>query len=69
MMEAHIGDAALFDMDQARGDAIHERLNTDEAQPGMGGCLCDEMFAAPEANFEHISLRPSTRGWEGRTVR
>jgi hypothetical protein len=42
-------------MPQARGDAVHERLDADEALVRMRGSLRHQMLAAAEADFEHGS--------------
>src|SRR5690606_15312647 len=50
----------LFDMAQARSDAIEKRLDTDVSHVWMRGCLSDQMLAAAEADFQRYS--PSSRG-------
>jgi hypothetical protein len=42
-------------MPQARGDAVHERLDADEAGRRVGDGLRHQMLAAAETDFEHYS--------------
>ncbi|OQW57944.1 MAG: hypothetical protein A4S17_03950 [Proteobacteria bacterium HN_bin10] len=53
-------------MPQARGDAVHERLDADEAGRRVGDGLRHQMLAAAETDFEHYSPSPSRRGGRGR---
>lgn len=67
LVQTDVLRAALLDVAQARGNAVQERLDADEAAVGMSGGLGDQVLAAAEADFEDLGAGFSRKwGCRGR---
>jgi hypothetical protein len=52
-MQSHILNPALFDVPQARSDAVEKRLHANAARVRMRESLSDDVLSTAEAYFEY----------------